>query len=228
MRTSRLAAMVALLAGGATSDAVAQDSRPTPEFLDGWSRWSADTWKKLQDSKVLLSADLDYCKVMTGVVERKLARAARAAKLEEAFEENAQANATQALASIDAALKGYVDNGVVRRKDKKNAIAELEKMKQNLALKLSVIGARRQLFQEVGQNFSAMHVKAQAAIKASKAAKDKDKGKENEKKFLADIEPLERHAAVISSILERDGAHYDELNKRSERIDETIELIQST
>lgn len=199
----------------------AQESRPTSEFLENWSTWSRDAWKTLQDAKALDSSDLSYCKTMSGVVERKIVKVAKALKLEALFEESAQERADLAIASLDAAIKSYVDNGVVRRKDKKNAIAELEKMKSDLANKTAAIAARKQLLQEIGQNLHSMHLKARTAINAKKLPDDKRKA------HLALIEPLERHSAAIQKVVDRDTVEYEALNERSTAIFEALLLIES-
>ena len=197
------------------------DSKGAADFLENWASWAKATIKGLQDAKTLAGQDLSSTRVTVGAVEANLERLKRAAKMEEVFEKADTEAIKRCLLDIDAMLDRLIKDGVVRTKDKKAAITELETSLKAIEVRITALSARKTLLYRIGQDLQSLYVRLNAGIDRVKLDPDPKRA------LVETISPLERVGAACSEAAQRDGEQYEKLNDRSTRINDALTIMRS-
>jgi hypothetical protein len=229
MRALPCAAIVLILAAACWSQAGNPASRATPpepakspaDFLGDWKPWSTKTVKALQDGKVLFGQDLSSTRVVVGTVEANVTRLGRAIKLEDEFDKVDWEATKRFIQQLDALIDRFVKDGVIRTKNKKAAIEELETIKKSVEVRLVALHARKTLLYQLGQDMTSLHTRLRGVIDTSKVETDKKTG------FRESVSPLEKVGTACSEAAQRDSEQYDQLHERALRVDEAIALMKS-
>jgi hypothetical protein len=141
--------------------------------------------------------------------------------MEEAFEKADIEALNRFLQKIDAMLDSLIKDGIVKTRDKKAAIGELETSLKAIEVRLTALHARKTLLYRIGQDLQSLHVRLNASVQRTKMDADP-------KHALVDtIGPLERVGTACSDAAQRDGEQYDQLNDRSTRINEALTIMRS-